>query len=287
MGRNSRIYIMDTKIFEDDDVFGRCMKRVSAYRREKVSRLRFRGDKNASLAAGVLLSYALREYAGIDEHACTYVKEKGGKPYIVCGSDAQYRLDSTSFGGDSFCAMAHRQNVSEVQFSLSHTDGLVGVIVGDVPCGIDAERVKVFPESIVNRIFSDKDREMALSFEDDGDRDRYCARVWTRREAYGKLTGDGVLMNDEAQKRVMDDEYMGSRGVYLQNIDINTKDGSLSPAFGIEDSRRVEPSSAGFDYVVAVCIGRGIYIDGIVPGENKIAPEFVSSKHLVLSRLKW
>lgn len=278
---------MDTEIFEDDDIFERCMKHVSAYRREKVTRLIFRADKNASLAAGVLFAYALREYAGIDEHGCTYVNGKGGKPYVVCGSDAQYRLDNTFFGGDGFCAMANRQSASEVQFSLSHTDGLVGVIVGDVPCGIDVEIVRAFPESIVKRMFSDEDRERVMSFEDTGDRDRYCAKVWTRREAYGKLTGDGVLMNDEAQKRVMEDDYMRSRGVYLQNIDIdhagkvppNTADAELSKA-GNPDGK--DPGC-----VAAICVddANGDLWKG--SGGKLAAPIFVSSKHLVLSHLKW
>lgn len=277
---------MDTEIFEDDDIFGECMKLVSAYRREKVSRLRFRTDRNSSLAAGILLSHALREYAGIDESACTYVKGRGGKPHIVCGSDAQYRLDSTFGGGDEFCAMANRQSAGEVQFSLSHTDGLVAVIVGGMPCGIDTEKIRDFPESIVKRLFSEGDMERALSCGEDADRNRYCMRVWTRREAYGKLTGDGVLMNDEIQRRVMDDEYMRGRGVYLQNISISRIGSRLLYA---DDVNGVRPDAAGgaiYEYAAAICIGGENGSPVGASAENNVIPTFVSSEHLVLSQLK-
>lgn len=229
MNRNYLVYVMDTEIFEDDGVFDRCMERVSAYRRDKVMRLRFRHGRNASLAAGVLLAYVLDEYAGVDERDCAYVMGDRGKPRIVCGTD--------------------------VHFSLSHTDNLVGVMVGCAPCGIDVERIRSFPESIVKRIFSDDDRAVYMSFDDERERDLYCAKVWTRREAYGKMTGDGVLMNDEAQQRVMDEDYMADRGVLVRNIAV--------------------PSGA---YMTAVCTGDG----GKCP-----AAVFADSGELVLSMLKW
>lgn len=230
---------MDTEIFDDDDIFDRCMGRVSDYRRDKVMRLRFRNDKKSSLAAGVLLSYALGTYMGIDERACTYAAGEKGKPYIVCDKKDQ----------------------SSLHFSLSHTDGLVGVIVGSAPCGIDVESIKTFPDSIVERIFSVGDRYKACLFSNPYDRDSYCTRVWTRREAYGKLTGDGLLMNDETQRRVMDDEYMKSRGVMIQNLETSQND----------------------RYMAAACV-YGSYEDF---EDEPLAATFEASKHLVLSCLKW
>lgn len=55
-----RAYIMDTGAFADDGIYGRCLDAVSEYRRCKVERLRRRDDRNASLAAGILLAHALR-----------------------------------------------------------------------------------------------------------------------------------------------------------------------------------------------------------------------------------
>ena len=86
---------MDTGAFADDGIYGRCLDTVSEYRRCKVERLRRRDDRNASLAAGILLAHALRECAGIDERLVTYEKNKAGKPFI-----------------------------KDIQFSISHAEGL-------------------------------------------------------------------------------------------------------------------------------------------------------------------
>ena len=69
---------------------------------------RRRDDRNASLAAGILLAHALRECAGIDERLVTYEKNKAGKPFI-----------------------------KDIQFSISHTEGCVAAAIGSEPCGID------------------------------------------------------------------------------------------------------------------------------------------------------
>ena len=57
------IYIMDSKPFEQADVYKKSLELVSEYRKSKVQRLRRKEDKAASLAAGSLLAYAFREYA--------------------------------------------------------------------------------------------------------------------------------------------------------------------------------------------------------------------------------
>lgn len=96
-----------------------------------MERLRRRDDRNASLAAGILLAHALRECAGIDERLVTYDKNKAGKPFI-----------------------------KDIQFSISHTEGCVAAAIGSEPCGIDVERVRRIPDSIVNRLYSDEDKNV-------------------------------------------------------------------------------------------------------------------------------
>ena len=143
-----RAYIMDTGAFADDGIYGRCLDAVSEYRRCKVERLRRRDDRNASLAAGILLAHALRECAGIDERLVTYEKNKAGKPFI-----------------------------KDIQFSISHTEGCVAAAIGSEPCGIDVERVRRIPDSIVNRLYSDEDKKCVMSC---AHPEIYSTCVWTR-----------------------------------------------------------------------------------------------------------
>lgn len=185
-------YIMNADFFSDASVFDDCLNSVSEYRRNKVNRLARIDDKRMSLAAGVLLAYALDKKFGIKENNMNYICSKGGKPYL--------------------------EGRSDVFFSISHTSGFVAVIVGDAPCGIDIECVRKFPASIVNRLFSAKDRDIYNSDDlSEEEKDRYAVSVWTRREAYVKFTGTGILMNDDAQKHVMEKNYMKSMGCDVSN----------------------------------------------------------------------
>ena len=224
------VYTMDSTPFEQDELYGKCLELVSAYRKDKVQRLRRMEDRAASLAAGCLLSYALRVYAGIDEQQVVYIKNKSGKPAIIDNSDEQFGLGNKVDGADPLCAAAYRNIYSDVQFSISHTDGCVAVVIGKKACGIDVERVRRIPDSIINRMYSDEDSEQIKYIECKGKKaDLYSTTVWTRREAYGKMTGTGLLMSDPDQKNVMQDEYMlkkhtrlASYGIYRYNKECST-----------------------------------------------------------------
>lgn len=215
-------YIMDTDVFSDAAVFDTCVNMVSEYRRSKVNRLSRIEDKRTSLAAGMLLAYALDKRFGVKERDVSYTCDKGGKPHISGNED--------------------------VHFSISHTSGFAAVIVGDEPCGIDIECVRRFPASVVNRLFSPSDIEMCNSDDlSDRERDLYAVSVWTRREAYVKLTGTGILMNDDTQKHVTESDYMNSIGYDIWNLygDRKMCDNDENGEF---DFKRADKS------VVAVCV---------------------------------
>lgn len=248
------LYIMDTKAFESDEEFERRLERVSEYRRSKVVRLRRREDKNASLAAGCLLSYALRQYAGIDERRVTYTNNKTGKPSIIENYDEQYRLGGNVPGTDSICASAYRNDNTDIQFSISHTEGCVAAVVGRNACGIDVERVRRIPDSIVRRMYSRDDAYRISQMEKNGDRvDEYSTCVWTRREAYGKMTGKGLLISDPDQMMVMDDRHMYELRAVFKNYRI----GLYSPEglCIINDDETIKTQ-----FIMAVCLDTGARI---------------------------
>lgn len=245
------LYVMDTKAFEDDAEFERRLGMVSEYRRNKVLRLRRREDRNASLAAGCLLSYALKQYVGIDERRAAYTKNKAGKPFIIENYDEQYGLGRETPGADHMCASAYRNDNTDIQFSISHTEGCAAVAVGRNVCGVDVERVRRIPDSIVNRMYSKEDAERISRIEDGGQKaDIYSTYVWTRREAYGKMTGTGLLMSDLDQKMVMNDGYMADRHAVLTNYEIGQYPSGELCLLNGEDG-------ADARFIAAVCLDAG------------------------------
>ncbi|MEV6025279.1 4'-phosphopantetheinyl transferase superfamily protein [Streptomyces sp. NPDC052036] len=81
-----------------------------------------------------------------------------------------------------------------VDFSLSHSSGLVAVAVSTTACvGIDIEQLlpgRPF-EEIARRFFAPEERALWARTHC-ADRLRTWYRIWTRREAYVKATGDGL-----------------------------------------------------------------------------------------------
>lgn len=105
----------------------------------------------------------------------------------------------------------------KIQFSLSHSESLWACVYGPDQCGLDVQfKKKTDFRRISMRHFS---REENLYIEKEGIEGFY--RIWTRREALGKLTGKGFF--DSMPSFVccgrLEDEvmYNGNR-VYVDSV---------------------------------------------------------------------
>ena len=178
------------------------MSELSEYRREKVNKLRYETDKKLSVAAGILLDRALKE-CHLAEKDCHYQVMEHGK---ICIADRP-----------------------EIAFNISHSGQFAALIfhrgrMDDLSCGIDIEMIQGGREKIVNRLFSKTDREQYKKLEP-FEADEYFARVWTRMESFGKMTGKGLDFSDPVQKNVMDREEMEKRNIYFREFRITDKTG--------------------------------------------------------------
>ncbi len=73
-----------------------------------------------------------------------------------------------------------------LHFSISHTDGVVLCAVHTAPIGVDIERIRLPHPKTIERVCTSA--ECAYI----GDDPTRFAAVWTRKEAYAKLTGKGI-----------------------------------------------------------------------------------------------
>lgn len=133
------------------------------HRKAKIDAYRFDSDKRLSLGAWVLLGYALGQL-GAPLDASAYRTEASGKPY----------LDGSPY-----------------HFSLTHTGDIAAVAVSDRPCGIDAEVISHQPRKIAERFFHPDENALLACLSADA-YDSAFTEIWTRKEAYTKLTGDGI-----------------------------------------------------------------------------------------------
>ena len=159
----SGLYAIDVTTFEDAGRFGRCMRRSPSERRERIARLRLPEDRRRSLGAGWLLAEVLLRYFGLESPELG--RSERGKPYV--------------------------KGWPQVQFSLSHA-GIWAVCAADIhPVGVDVESVRPDRLAVAARFFAPEEQEM-LRWSAKEAQDTVFARIWTRKEAYLKYTGEGL-----------------------------------------------------------------------------------------------
>ncbi|MGQ0618675.1 MAG: 4'-phosphopantetheinyl transferase family protein [Panacagrimonas sp.] len=89
--------------------------------------------------------------------------------------------------------------VPDIQFSVSHTAGLVAVAVSErLRVGIDIEVVK--PRPVIDALgagyYAPDEQRWLATLRDGGERERAFYRLWTHKEAVMKALGIGVLPGD-------------------------------------------------------------------------------------------
>ena len=148
------IYVVldDTMQFDN---FSRYVRLLPPERREKISRYRFDKDKLRSLAAGLLIR-----------------RVTGGGELIYGEHEKPYLADEALF------------------FSVSHSGDIVAIASDTAEVGCDVEVIPAEKRlKIADRFYHPNEREYVYSSDD---KTRAFCRIWTRKEAYLKMTGEGI-----------------------------------------------------------------------------------------------
>lgn len=120
------------------------------------------GYHGYSHKCGILLLEKAFSHIGLDFSQSDIVKAENGKPYI-------------------------KGNL--VYFSISHCDGLAVTVLSKAPVGVDCESVRRTSGAVMKRCYGDRETEHILT---SADSDRAFSRLWTLKESYAKMTGEGV-----------------------------------------------------------------------------------------------
>ncbi len=149
---------------------------MSEKRRKKCDGLRFRTDKDLCVAVDMLLRKVLGERLGIKPDDLVFDTDDKGKPYLVDGA---------------------------YQFNVSHSGTVAAAAINkEKSVGVDVERIKPVSSAVAGRVFSDDD--IKFVFEQDTipagkitDRETLVRffKVWTYKEAFVKMTGEGITDN--------------------------------------------------------------------------------------------
>lgn len=82
------------------------------------------------------------------------------------------------------------KNYSDLHFNISHCRTHIALALSHSPVGIDVESLRRVSPSLIKRVCSDEEQHIISQ---SSDPDMEFLRLWTRKEAYLKYTGTGIV----------------------------------------------------------------------------------------------
>lgn len=184
-------------------IWKKVYKRLDPERLGKVKEMRNMGKKASSAGAGLLLQWAVR-HAGYME-TCS-MDTALGKGSMECGRTISTPVTEISLTEllsqlqEPICLQytygekgkPYFQNLPFF-FNLSHSGDYVLCALSEQEIGVDIQQqVKSRDTRIADRFFSESEKELIAGCSTEEERQSCFYRLWTRKEAYGKLTGEGI-----------------------------------------------------------------------------------------------
>lgn len=167
-----KLYVADIANLPDPLSCPELLQKLSPERKQKVHNSKHEKSRKQSMGAGLLLQKVLALYHM--EQSSVVIGEHG-KPMIA-----------------------------GLEFNLSHSGNLVICAVSDKPIGCDVEMIRKAPERVAERYFSESEKEYLNQFCGE-DYDTEFFRLWTMKESYVKMTGEGMGVSFEAYEIALED----------------------------------------------------------------------------------
>ena len=178
------LYIADIGSLPDPKDEPKVLEGLSLERRDKINRQQKLQKRKQSLGAGLLIKEVLAQ-KGINEDAVT--KDVHGKP-----------------------------QVEGLHFNLSHTGNIVVCAIAEAPVGCDVESVRTAPDGVAEHFFCKNERNYLEQFE--GERyDEEFYRIWTLKESYVKMTGEGMALTRGVYELVLNEDVKVLRAGKVQS----------------------------------------------------------------------
>lgn len=271
-----RIYLADVRPLLNEKVQKKVYDRLPDHRKEKADACRFPKARAASLAAGFLMEYALKDLGLTDCHIA-YAPE--GAPVVTPDSALLQSVHTGCVSGGAAVQSydAYGACVHPLHISLSHSGDYAVCAVCDRPVGVDIQQIRPVRMSALKRFFMPEEREEFLN--------RYVRECdpstaaglsdtppastqtlpaaageiflwqWAAKESYMKLTGQGMSMGfDQLKIQAISDpalksDHIQSQGTLAQSpLYICDRQNRHAPAQVLE-YRVLE------GYCLTVCIG--------------------------------
>lgn len=156
-----RAYLFKQEELVQDNFIKKVLPLLPEERRLKALRYRNRIDRNNCVLTYLMLKIALKECFQITDFTIQYGRY--GKPFL--------------------------KEYPEVFFSISHCKCGCAVVVADELVGIDIENIVPFSWDVAKRVCCPEELDV---LKQSTDKEREFIRMWTMKESFLKMTGEGI-----------------------------------------------------------------------------------------------
>ncbi len=156
------LYVLEGLTFVTPEQMERAGLLVTEQRRSYAARYRFHKDRVQSIFSFLLLQYGLKEEYGITRKPILNYSK--GKPVLT--------------------------GLEWLHFNLSHCQLAAACGLSHAPVGVDVQDWTRGHLSVAKQVCSLE--ELAL-LKEESDPEIAFAKLWTRKESYGKYTGQGII----------------------------------------------------------------------------------------------
>lgn len=151
--------------------YERLLPELYPARREAVERYKNKQVAYVSMTAGLLLQEIAERELGLKAKEIEIGTGQQGKPYI--------------------------RGCEHFQYNISHSGEYVVLAYGCDPLGVDIEQIRNKDVAVARRCFTEKEYAYVIQGGGDfadghGDVQTRFSRIWTMKESYLKLTGEGI-----------------------------------------------------------------------------------------------
>lgn len=193
------------------DVSEIAYAKLTDYRKKKTDKLHVEMPRLTSIMAGLLLNYATKDYLNCkleddkscvitevatedqscamkelatEDQSCT-IKEVATND-LIDGYDTDYDFEIEEIGQGK---PVYKER-TDIHFNISHTANIVVVAIASKPIGIDIDGNRNFSDRMIDKFYSKK--EAAWVYGNDLTKQDRFFSLWTMKEAFSKLLGDGI-----------------------------------------------------------------------------------------------
>ena len=181
------VYVMNVRNLPDPEKHWEVMDGLWEERKQKILRYKNAANRKQSLGAGILLRYVLQ----LHEVPVEELKYgPNGKPEL-----------------ESIC------------FNLSHSADLVMCAVGEDAVGCDVEKIGSAREGVARRFFTENEVQYLDALRGVKRREEFF-RLWTLKESYMKMTGEGLSLGLNRLEFVLGETIQVYRDGVLWNCNV-------------------------------------------------------------------